>query len=100
MQDQQGPRIARYTTRGGARVRVPVQPQAQRPQAPSPAPAPQPDAAPITEFWFVWAPVELCPKKRHPTLAAALAEAKRLRSIAPQKTFHVFHAQQVQEQPT
>jgi hypothetical protein len=48
------------------------------------------------EFWFVWAPTEYAPKRRHDTLASAQAEAKRLNTLYPEKAFHVFRAEQVQ----
>jgi hypothetical protein len=47
------------------------------------------------EFWFVWSPVELAPKRRHPSLESAQGEAQRLRTIAPDREFLVYHAEQV-----
>jgi hypothetical protein len=63
------------------------------PKAEAPAREPLPTDA---EFWFVWAPTELRPKKRHETREGAIGEARRLRELFPEKQFLVYHATQVE----
>jgi hypothetical protein len=53
----------------------------------------------LTMFWFVWAVDGQRPKKRHATLELAMAEAHRLRSIAPDRVFFVYSAVRVEETP-
>jgi hypothetical protein len=87
-----------------------VQRALQKPAAPPPPPPPPqpspplpPAAAPaeaevaLEEFWFIWCTTGSRPKRRHPTLESAQAEAARLRSLAPDRVFHIFAAKLVQE---
>jgi len=52
-------------------------------------------ADPPREFWFIWCPTEVRPKRRHPTLASARIEALRLRTTAPDKEFLIYRAEPV-----
>jgi hypothetical protein len=55
-----------------------------------------PDVSPsspeLDQFWFVWNPARMRPKKRHSRLDQAMAEAARLRAATPGESFHVFEA--------
>ena len=44
------------------------------------------------EFWFIWSPAELAPKRRHPSLESALTEQARLRGLAPDREFTIYRA--------
>lgn len=52
-------------------------------------------AAPLSDkqFWFIWAPSEQRPTRRHVSLESAQAEANRLKSIAPMKKYYIFRAE-------
>ncbi len=57
----------------------------------------EPSAIPASDvarehFWFVWAPTELCPKKRHATSNGARVEAERLGALYREKEFLVYEA--------
>lgn len=60
------------------------------------APPPASDV-PYDAYFFVWAIGEQCPKRRHASLGSACTEARRLRTIAPQKTFGIYLATRVAE---
>jgi hypothetical protein len=62
----------------------------------TPAPASRPTDLPIQQFWFVWSPTELCPKRRHPTVTLAVIEAERLGRLAPDKEFLIYEARLVE----
>jgi len=57
---------------------------------PSALPEPLPD-----HFWFIWCPTQQRPKKRHASVELALAEAARLRHVAPEREFRVYEAREV-----
>ena len=59
---------------------------------PTPKPVPPASDGSRERFWFVWAPTEQRPKRRHPTFESARAEAARLAALAPHKEFLVYEA--------
>jgi len=82
------------TLKGKPAFDVPVESPKQRALTPSRAAylARLAEPKPKVEFWFVWSPQELRPKKRHRSHEAATLEATRLRAVAPDREFIVYHA--------
>lgn len=82
------------TLKGKPALDAPVKPPQQRALTPSRAAylANRAEPKPKAEFWFVWSPQEVRPKKRHRSHESATVEAARLRGIAPDREFIVYHA--------
>jgi hypothetical protein len=83
--------VATLTLRGVVRRKAPPTASKPPPKAPI-SPAPRPTGVPVEVFYFIWCPTTNRPRKRHPTLAAAEVEAKRLRELGTDKEFLVYEA--------
>ena len=64
---------------------------------PRPANVPAQKLAIEPEFWFIWNPARMRPKKRHSSLDHAKAELARLRTAFPAETFDLYEAHRCDE---
>jgi hypothetical protein len=76
------------TLHGGVLTLKGIQPRFDAPVRPRAAP-PIPV---LDEFWFVWAPDGVRPKRRHASLESVQAEVQRLREIEPNRQFFIYRA--------
>lgn len=49
-------------------------------------------------FWFIWSPDALRPSKQYSSLAAAQADAEKLKALHPEQEFLVYRAELVAEE--
>jgi len=67
-------------------------PPAATSSAPTVLAAPPPVPLDASQFYFIWRVGGHRPKQRHPDLAAAIAECRRLQAEQPNNEFYIFRA--------